>query len=378
MTVFLFTDLESSTRLWQQFPGQMAAVIGRHDHLLTALIEGAGGQVIKNTGDGLFAIFEAGDPLNCALDIQTEIAHQDWGAVGDLRARVALHRGAAIRQGDDYLGLDINRTARLLTAGWGGQVLLSGELAQAAALPGGASLRDLGVHLLKDLSEPLQIFELTHPDLPLQVFPALRTLSAHPHNLPAQPTAFIGRAAELAAITGYLARPDGRLLTLLGPGGIGKTRLALQAAADQVEAFPHGVFFVPLAPLEAGESLVPAIAEALRFTFYQREQPRRQLLDYLQGKHLLLVLDNFEHLVTAAGLVSEMLAAAPQLKVLVTSRERLNLREEQVFPVEGMRFPAFDTIADMAEYSALKLFVQSARRARPGYELVPAEWQCAA
>lgn len=378
MPIFLFTDIEGSTSLWQQYPADMGAVIAQHDALLNGLVEAYGGRVVKNTGDGLFASFEQGDPLGCILEIQKGIARQAWGPLGELRVRAALHAGEAQRHGDDYFGLEVNRTARLLSAAWGGQILVSRELTRAVSRPPGISFQDLGLHLLKDLNEPQHLFALRHPDLPLQVFPPPRTLSAHPHNLPPQPTPFVGRTEELAETALRLSAPTCRLLTLLGPGGIGKTRLALQAAAAQIENFPHGVFFVPLAPLTSGDLLLFAIAEALKFPFYRRDQPKTQLLNYLHEKTLLLVMDNFEHLTEAAGLVAEILAAAPEVKVLATSRERLNLRDEQLLPVEGMLFPSPNQIQELDNFGAVKLFLQSARRTHPDFELAPEERSCVA
>ena len=377
MPVFLFTDIEGSTERWVQYPRAMEEALPRHDALLESLIVRHGGQVIKNTGDGYFAVFEGGEPLACAIAVQQAIAAQDWSTIGDLRVRMALHTGEARRRESDYFGLEVSRTARLLSAAWGGQILLTCELARTALLPSNASLRDLGNHLLKDLSEPQHIFQLLHPDLCLQEFPALRTLSAHPHNLPPQPTPFVGRTEELREIALRLADPTCRLLTLLGPGGMGKTRLALQAAAEHIETFPNGVFFVPLAELSAPEQLVPAMAEALRITFYQRDAPRTQLLHYLREKHLLLLLDNFEHLLEGALLVMEILAQAPGVKVLVTSRERLNLREEQIYPVGGMSFPDDKALA-LESYSAVQLFLQHAQLADPEFQLDADRRDCVA
>jgi predicted ATPase/class 3 adenylate cyclase len=378
MFTFLFTDIEGSTGLWQRYPDRMGQALARHDALLDQAIAAHAGKVVKRTGDGVFAVFEAGEPLACALAIQQAAAGLDWGLPDAPRLRIALHCGAAIEQEGDYLGLDVNRTARLLNAGWGGQILLTCEMARQAGLPPGAGLLDLGIHTLKDLSEPQHIFQFVHPDLAQSEFPALRTLSAHPHNLPSQPTPFIGRSAELAEISALLGDPACRLLTLLGPGGIGKTRLALQAAAGLVEAFPHGVYFVSLAPLSASDQIIPAIAAALKLNFYAREAPATQLFNYLGEKTLLLVLDNFEHLIDSAGLVAEILSTAPQVKALVTSRERLNLRQESVLTIEGMRLPQAGQDANLETFSAARLFLQSARRVRPDFTLSAQESACVA
>lgn len=368
--MFLFTDIEKSTEKWEKHHAEMLIVLSKHDALLEAGIAAGGGRVIKHTGDGYFAVFEDGQPVQCALEIQKELARQEWGVIGQLRVRMALHAGDAVARGEDYFGPVINRTARILSTGWGGQVLLTPEALQDSSLPPGAALKDLGVHQLKDLGEPQPIYQLLHPELVIQDFPPLRSLSAHPHNLPAQATPFVGREKELLEAVKFLDDPSRRLLTLIGPGGMGKTRLAVQAASERIEGFGHGVYFVPLAPLSSPEFVVPAVAEALRFTFYSREDVKVQLLNYLRDKRLLLVMDNYEHLMGASQIVSELLKTAPGVKVVVTSRERLRLQGEQVLEVRGMDLPAGDA-SPAEESSAVQLFVQTARSVHPDFEMTP-------
>lgn len=376
MPVFLFTDIENSTRLWEEYKKAMGNVLSRHDAILQEHIEKYGGKTLKHTGDGIFAVFENGEPLQCVLEIQKQVSGEDWGVIGELRIRMALHTGGAEKRGQDYFGPAVNRTARLLAAGWGGQILLTPEVTHACELPTRATLQDLGAHLLKDLGAPQQIYGLVHPDLALQEFPPLQSLSAHPHNLPPQPTPFFGREKELAEITELLEDPICQLLTLVGPGGIGKTRLALQAAAEKIEAFSYGVYFVPLASLSSANFLIPTIAESLKFSFYSREDPKVQLLNYLREKEMLLILDNFEHLVEGAGLLSDILAHAPQVKILVTSQERLNLQREWVLEIEGLKVPAGKRLNGVEGYSAVELFLQSARRVHPGFSLSEPEKPC--
>ncbi len=368
MLIFFFTDIENSTRLWEKYPAHMGAALSRHDAILRREIERHGGRIIKYTGDGVFAVFEGGRPLHCAIAVQKALAAEDWGEVREVRIRIALHAGEAERRGEDYFGPTINRTARLLSAGWGGQVLLTPEVLRVTALPEDASTEDLGFHFFKDLGQPQQVYGLLHPELPLRKFPPLRSLSARLHNLPVQPTPFVGREKEVAQVLALLDNPACRLLTLVGPGGIGKTRLALQTAAEKVEDFSHGVYFVPLAALTSPEFLVSAIADALGFSFYSAGEPREQLFNYLREKKILLILDNFEHLVAGAGLVADLLREAPEVKVVATSREALHLRGEWVFPLEGLERPQEEE-EEVETYEAVQLFVQGARRARPDFAL---------
>ncbi|MGB8647366.1 MAG: tetratricopeptide repeat protein [Anaerolineae bacterium] len=361
MFTFLFTDVERSTELWQEYPHRMAEILSRHDALLNSAVERSGGRIVKNTGDGVFAVFEGGAPLACAIEIQRLCAEQNWGEIGELRVRIALHQGEASRREQDYFGLEVTRTARLINACWGGQILLTAALANAT-LPNKAILLDLGTHILKDLHEPLHIYQLDHPSLSRREWPPLRTLSARPNNLPPQSTPFIGREEELAEIVELIGKPTCRLLTLVGIGGIGKTRLGLQAAAAQLETFQDGVYFVPLAPLTTSDFIIPAIAESASFSFYGREEPKKQLLSYMREKRMLLLLDNMEHLLAGSKLIGEILARAPRVKILVTSRQRLGLPGEHVIELRGLTFPKGEpATAGLESYSAVQLFLQIAR-----------------
>lgn len=363
---FLFSDIEDSTKLWEAFADEMKNHIVVHDAIVDRLIEQCGGKVIDHAGDGVFAVFEGGDPMGCALEIQRQLQAQDWGAIGELRVRMGLHAGKVQKRGGDYRGPLVNRTARIMSTAWGSQVVVTPAVVEAFSLPPGAVLQDLGHHMLKGLSDPQPILGLVHPDLALQEFPPLRSLSAHPNNLPPQPNEFVGRKRELTQISEHFEK-SARLVTLVGPGGMGKTRLALQAAAECMAQFPHGVYFVYLAPLSSAEAVVSTIAEALKFTFYSRQIPKDQLIDYLREKAMLLVLDNLEHLMDTVNLVEEMLTHAPKLKVLATSRERLNLPQETLLEVVGFDLPNLAPEVDFESHSAVRLFQERALHADPGF-----------
>jgi class 3 adenylate cyclase len=262
---FLFTDIESSTQRWEQHTAAMASALARHDVLLHQAIEAHGGAIIKTTGDGLLAAFAiAANGLTAALAAQRALAAEPWGETEPLRVRMALYTGTAEAQTGDYFGPTLNRAARLLVAGHGGQVLLSLATAELVRdqLPPGMALRDLGAHQLKDLTRPQQIFQLVTPDLPAAFLP-LRTLDPRRVNLPSQPTPLIGREMEVAAVCALVRRTDVRLVTLTGPGGTGKTRLSVQVAAELSDDFQDGVAFVNLAPISDPALVASGIAQTL-------------------------------------------------------------------------------------------------------------------
>jgi predicted ATPase/class 3 adenylate cyclase len=373
--IFLFTDVEGSTRLWEQFPQAMKAALERHDSILQAAVAVSNGQVVKTTGDGMMAVFtSAAAAARTCLVAQRDLAAGPWGATGPLRVRMGLHAGEAAIRSSDYFGPAVNRTARIMAVGHGGQVLLSASAAGLAAdrLPEGAELRDLGTHRLKDLGRPEQLFQLVHPDL-ADAFPPLATLDRRPNNLPTQTSTFVGRDAELEEIDMSLGDEAVRLLTLTGPGGTGKTRLALRAAADQVDRFEDGVFFVDLSALRATEDVPAAIARAVGLSETGEQPMLEELKGRLRRQHTLLVLDNFEQVTTAAPMVVELLEDCQGLRLLVTSREALRVRPEHLFPVPPLSLPRATpdrrSAAELAGCEAVQLFVERAQAVRAGFRL---------
>jgi predicted ATPase/class 3 adenylate cyclase len=374
---FLFTDIEGSTKLWERYPDAMKAALARHDEILRAAIETHGGYVFKTVGDAFCAAFStAPDALEATLSAQRALSAEAWGETGPLKVRSALHTGAAEERGGDYFGPPLNRIARLLSAGHGGQILLSLATQELARdhLPEGVGLRDMGEHRLKDLARPEHVFQLVAPDLPADFVP-LKTLDTHPNNLPAQLTPLIGREKEVEAGCKLLLRDDIRLVTLTGPGGTGKTRLGLQVAADLIDSFESGVFFVPLAPISDPNLVASTIARTLGLQETGSQPLIENLRNHLRDKEMLLLLDNFEQVVSAAPLVSDLLATCPRLKVLATSREVLHLRGEKEFQVPPLTLPdpkrlppmGADLVSALSQYEAVRLFIQRALDVKPDF-----------
>jgi predicted ATPase/class 3 adenylate cyclase len=367
---FLFTDIEGSTRRWESHPDEMRGALARHDALVRSAIGGAGGRVFKAIGDAFCAAFPSpAAAVGGALAVQRALAAESWSAPGPLRVRAAIHMGAAEERDDDFFGPALNRVARLLSAGHGGQTLLSRAAADAVAdaLPSGASLRDLGERRLKDLAKPERIFQLDAADLPAD-FPPLRTLDARPNNLPAQATSLVGREAELGQVRALLRRDGARLVTLSGPGGTGKTRLALQAVAEMADEFAHGVWFVALAPIRDPRLVLPAVAAALGVKEAPGVPTAAALKEFLHERRLLLLLDNFEQVLDAGPAVAELLAAAPGLKILVTSRGLLHVYGEHDFPVPPLTLPCEGkSYRECSQSEAVRLFAERARAVKPGF-----------
>ena len=373
---FLFTDIEGSTRRWEQDSMAMRAAVERHFAILDEAIRANNGVRFKTIGDAVQAAFPTAlDGVQAAVLAQRALVAEDWGELGPIPVRMALHTGVATPQDGDYLSPALNRLARLLAAGAGGQILLTEATRQlvrelsAAGLP--LQLVDLGEHGLRDLREVEHVFQLTAPGLPSD-FPPLKSLSRQTHNLPPQLTPFIGREALVAEIRGRLEQPGVRLLTLTGPGGAGKTRLALQVATELVEAYADGVWFVPLAPVTSA-TLVPAtIAGALGIRETAADSIEATLRAYLRPRRLLLVLDNFEHVVDASPLVADLLSQCPDIQVLATSRAPLHLSGEHELPVPSLELPSAENglrVDDALASEAVRLFVDRARAVQSHFEL---------
>jgi predicted ATPase/class 3 adenylate cyclase len=369
MQTFLFTDIEGSTRLWEEHTDDMAAALARHDAILNEAVDRAGGKVVKTTGDGLLAVFDSvTDTLSATIEAQRSLLAEAWGPTGPLRVRMGVHAGDTESRGGDYFGPAMNRAARIMAAGHGGQVLLSAAAAGLSdgRLPSGAELRDLGTHRLKDLTLPEHLYQLVHQDIGAE-FPAPRTLDARPNNLPVQTTEFLGRSNELAAIQVMLESPSTRLLTISGPGGAGKTRLGLQVAAEQMDRFRDGVFFVDLSAERDPDAAYETIVRTLDLPLSGGD-PLQILKTRLRDQEMLLVLDNFEQVTSAAVGLSELLQHAPGLNIVVTSRETLRVRAEHVFPVPPLSLPhPKDSTSSIAEAEAVQLFAERARAVRPEF-----------
>ncbi len=368
---FVFSDIEGSTRLLQRLAEDYPRALSEHRKLISDAVTGSGGRVFGSEGDALFAVFgSASDALLAAARSQRSLARHQWPGGEPLRVRMGVHSGEALATGDNFVGLALHQVARIMSAGHGGQVLVSEATRGLVGMPPeGLSLRDLGERRLKDLAAPERLYQLTGEGL-LERFPPLRTLDVKPHNLPVQLTSFVGRA-ELAEARQSLA--GARLLTLTGPGGTGKTRLALQLAGDASDDFEDGVFFVNLDSVNDPALVAATIAATLALNIGGKVAPIDALADYMRGRRMLLVLDNFEQVVEAAPDVARLLREAPELKVIVTTRIPLHVSGEQEFPVPPLGLPADSAThldaAEAGQYEAVELFVERATAVQPRFNL---------
>jgi predicted ATPase/class 3 adenylate cyclase len=349
---FLFTDIEGSTTRWDRAPDAMAGALAAHDAILSGTIEAHSGSVFKRVGDAFCCVFPSpGRASAAAVEVQRKLAGQKWDrAIGELRVRIGLHTGSALSSDDDYFGPALNRVARLMSAGHGGQILLSAATAALVSgeLPPDLECRSLGTHRLRDLAEPETIFQLSAPDLQRD-FPALRTLDARPNNLPLELSSFVGREAELRELRDLVAQH--RLVTLCGPGGIGKTRLALQLGAELLDEFKDGVWFVALASTSDPKLIAQTIASALGIAEAAGEPSETTLLRQVAARRLLLVLDNAEHLLPSISkMVKMILDRAKDVCVVTSTQESLHVRGERIY-----RLGPFD------EADAERLFIERAQ-----------------
>jgi predicted ATPase/class 3 adenylate cyclase len=371
----LFTDVEGSTRLWETEPGQMALALRRHDELLRAAIGEAGGYVFKTVGDSFCAAFATPQAaLEAVLAAQHAIGAETWPTHRPIRVRMGLHTGVCEERDNDYFGPVVNRAARLEAVAHGGQVLISGATAEllSESLPEGVTLRDLGLHRLKDLGRPEHVYQLEAGFLQ-PGFPPLESLDNPelPNNLPGQLSAFVGREPELSQVRTLVAAS--RLVTLTGAGGCGKTRLALQVAAELLGTARDGVWFVGLAHLTEGEAIPEAVAAVLGLADRRGQRPLPEsLVDALREQDTLILLDNCEHVIDAAAkFCGQLVGECPRLRILATSREPLGIDGEQVYRVPSLSLPPpeADAVDDVGASDAVRLFMERAQVHDPGFVL---------
>jgi len=369
---FAFTDIEGSTRRWEEHPAEMPAAVQRHDALMRAAIEARGGYVFKTVGDAFCACFtRPEDGIAAMIEAQRALAAEDFSAVRGIRIRAALHTGTCEERDGDYFGPTVNRVARLLSIGHGGQILVSGATADLVqgAMPPRTTLRDLGSHRLKDLARPEQVYQVVAPDLP-DAFSALRSLDALPNNLPRRLTSFVGREAVIAEVRDLIESSP--LVTLVGPGGAGKTRCAVQVGAELLDGSGDGVWFVELAPISDPALVATVVAEAVGLRETATRTALQSLIAFLKRKRLLLIVDNCEHVIDEArALASAILASCPEVRLLVTSREGLNIAGEEVYRMPSLAVPATNGVAaiDAMRYGAVALFRDRARSVEKRFEL---------
>ncbi len=372
---FLYTDIEGSTDLAQQYPDALPALLARHHAILHQAIGAHRGFVFQIIGDAFCAaFFTASDALQAALDAQRSLQHEAWQPA-PIKVRMGLHTGAAQAgaiedRAGGYAGyLTLTRVQRVMSTAHGGQVLLSNPTAELlhGQLPAGVTLRDMQEHRLKGLSQPEHLWQLVAAGLTAE-FPALKSLTTLPSNLPVQLTSFVGRKKELADVTTLLSDVHNRLITIVAPGGTGKTRLAIQTAAEVSTDYTDGVFFVGFADIGSNDDIIHTVAESLGVVLTGDEDTKTQLLTYLAPRRQLLVLDNLEHLDGAAAIIAEILKAAPNVKVVATSRSKLNLTGETVLSLAGLDI-TWNHPEEAMQASGAQLFIEAAKRSNPSFVL---------
>jgi predicted ATPase/class 3 adenylate cyclase/predicted negative regulator of RcsB-dependent stress response len=371
---FLFTDIEKSTRKWQNWPYKMKNALKKHDDLFARIIADHSGYVFKTVGDAFCVAFES--PMNavtCSVALQLGLSAEEWELPEEFRVRMAIHTGEAEERNGDYYGPALNRVARLEAITWGGQILISFVTAELIRdmLPGELELVPMGEHRLKDLIRPEKVFQVSHSRLP-DDFEPLPSLDTRRHNLAIQPSVLIGRDEELEAIKHALYQKSSRLVTITGPGGMGKTRIAVQTGAEAIENFRGGVFFIDLTLIREDWEFYPLISSTLDVKQTSESELFQELVDFLSDREILLILDNFEHLIGSAYRLAELMAHCSRLKCLVTSREPLHLRGEHLYHLPPLSVPENETAQParkLNQYNAVRLFIERAVEVKEDFSI---------
>ena len=361
---YVFTDIEGSTRRWENVPARMRGAVEIHNDILNRAVRKYDGKILSRNGDGIFAIFDQ-KPLHFAIDVQLKIQKQNWASVGGLAIRIGVHMARRLPiNGIDTVAA--NRAARISDAAWGGQIVLSDEAAIAFPLPDNCNLKSLGKVLLRDLAEPMALSELHHPRLNRSEFPPLRSRLQQAPTLPKPPTPFVGRGGEVEELVNLLSKDVVGPVTIVGPGGNGKTRLLLRVA--EMVSRDRQVIFVPLDSAIDEDDISVVIAEALGLPFYGSLSREAQILEYLRTRSALLVLDSAELIADTTSFLSNILNTCPNVKMIASSREPLKMTGESLYRLSGLKVTK-GTFDEFRNSEACELFVNSARLVSPKFEI---------
>lgn len=368
----MFTHVEGAAALWEKFGEGFQVALEAHNELMRRAISANSGYEVKTISDSFMAAFpEAILAANCAIEMQRLIETESFSGIGGMRVRIGLHTGRLTPQNGDYFGPAVNHAARIESSAHGGQIVLSEQTCNliATRLSIDLKLQDTGLHRLKDLASPIRLFTLTRSDLPERGYPPLRTLDAFPHNFPGQATSFVGRESEIVELSDLLVKRKTRLVTIIGPGGTGKTRLAMQVGADCIDFFPDGVWMIDLVNTSNARDVPSAVAIALKIELSSAD-PRGQIVAHLREKRALLIFDNFEHVIEASRFLGGLIKECRNLVCLVTSQHLLQISGEHEYPLSPLELPPDDvTLVAGMRYAGLRLFVERAMTASPHFSL---------
>jgi predicted ATPase/DNA-binding SARP family transcriptional activator len=368
--IFLIADIEKAALLWVQAGVNKEEFLSTYHSIFKETARRFGGHILQKNEDNITLLFEKGNPLHCAVTIHLRLKKIGWGEAGQPNVRMVLYSTSTNEKPNYDFAAITQAASRLLSISWGGQILFTEQTLRLLDQPSGSHIQDLGFHALKDINDQVHIYELLHPHLPSIEHPPLQSISLGSVNFPTFTPAFIDREAELKELTALIDNPDCRIISLVGPGGIGKTRLAVELATRVNDWFPDGTYFISLAPIQDPDLIPIILADALKFSFYGTRNHTDQLIDYLHRMKTLLVFDNFEHLRSqGASFLAHLLSFTHNLKIIVTTRERLNMIAETTLEVSGLPVPPNEQPENLESYSSIKLFMLNAQRSSPKFSL---------
>lgn len=366
--VFLIADIEKAALYWAHAGDNKVYILSTYNNIFKETARRFGGIILQRTEDNITLLFENGQPLHCAVTLHLMLKKADWGNSIPPNIRMVLYSTIKDENSPGDFAMLTRTASLLLSITWGGQIIFTDQTLRLLDIPSGSNIKDLGLHFLHDSEEPAHVYELSHPNLPTTEHPPLLSINQQLYNFPNLDPPFIGRETELEALQSLIVSPEVRLISLIGPGGVGKTHLAIQFASQIAESFPDGIYFVSLTSIQDPDFLPIHLADVLKFNFFGPTNHIDQLCHYLHRMQVLLVIDNFEHLrYEGAKFLAELLAHTHSLKILVTSRERLNLIAETALDVHGLPVPASSLVDNAEEYSSVKLFLHNAKRIFPKF-----------